>query len=154
MTEKNYVVNVKTAKGTIVTVRGDSAKELDANLDAYIDGGLSAKIAMLENDVVSGGNDAVAQVSAALGATVVSETSTSFAPVPPPVAQAPAGVGGKSCVHGPMVKRTGVGAKGEWRAHFCPTPKGTADQCAPAFAPRGSAEWNSFQEVKLLEKYN
>jgi hypothetical protein len=53
--------------------------------------------------------------------------------------------GQKTCAHGQMVKRTGVGAKGEWRAWFCPTPKGTEGQCAPAFANRGNpTEWNAF----------
>lgn len=154
MTEKNYVVNVKTKLGTIITVRGDSPAELDANIDGYIDRGLSAKIGILENDIIGGvvasASDPVALVAQTLGATVtavtptVTPTAPSLAPVPPPVASAPAGVGDKHCVHGTMVKRTGSGAKGEWRAFFCPTPKGTADQCSPQFAQRNTPEWNSF----------
>lgn len=144
MSEKNYVVNVKTAKGTIVTARGDSAEELAHNIGAL--SGVHEAILGLEAALTGGHATAVQQVASTMGATVISETpveqAPSFAPVPPPTA--PAGVGGKSCQHGPMVKRTGVGAKGEWRAFFCPTPKGTEGQCSPAFAQRNSAEWNSF----------
>jgi len=43
---------------------------------------------------------------------------------------------GPACKHGPMVARSGTGAKGPWSGHFCPTPKGTADQCPPQFARR------------------
>lgn len=41
-----------------------------------------------------------------------------------------------SCVHGPMTHRTGTGAKGAWGAYFCPTPKGTPDQCKPVWDPK------------------
>ena len=40
---------------------------------------------------------------------------------------------GPACQHGPMVFREGVGAKGPWKAYFCPTPKGTPGQCAAQF---------------------
>lgn len=45
----------------------------------------------------------------------------------------PPGVAAKSCSHGEMVYRTGNGAKGPWQAFFCPTPKGTPNQCAAVF---------------------
>lgn len=153
MTEKNYVVNAKTAKGTIVTVRGDSAQELDANIDAYIDAGISSKIAMFEADVISGGNVAPTQTISALDvvaqafpeATVISETpiaqAPSFAPVPPPQATAQPVVGAKTCPHGPMTPRKGSGAKGEWKAYFCPAPKG--QQCDPQWLNRSMPEWNT-----------
>lgn len=35
------------------------------------------------------------------------------------------------CAHGPMVARSGKGAKGPWSGHFCPQPKGAPDQCQP-----------------------
>lgn len=41
----------------------------------------------------------------------------------------------KTCQHGQMVKRSGFSrAKNQpWRGYFCPTPKGTPDQCSPVF---------------------
>ena len=145
MSEKNYVVNVKTAVGTIITVRGDSAEELATNIGGLVSQGLNDHVTALEELFLGKGNapivnSAVATVTEALGATVVSETK--FAPKAPP-ASAPS-AGGKTCVHGAMVKRTGNGAKGEWRGFFCPTPKGTEGQCSPVFARQGSADWQSF----------
>lgn len=145
MAEKNYVVNVKTKLGTIITVRGDSAEELDSNIDSYIDRGISAKISILENDIIGGGAtapDPIAMVSQALGATVVEERP-SFAPVPPPnTAVQPTVAGSRVCVHGTMTGRKGQGAKGEWKGFFCPAPN-KQDQCTPQWLNRKDAEWNA-----------
>lgn len=144
MTEKNYVVNSKTPKGTIVTVRGDSAQELNANISDYIDKGISAMIAMFEADVLSGGNtvDPIALVQQSLGATVVAETPTTFAPVPPPVQAQPTVAGGRTCSHGPMTARKGQGQKGEWKGFFCPSTV-KAEQCAVQWLNRKDPEWNT-----------
>lgn len=37
------------------------------------------------------------------------------------------------CAHGAMIPRNGKGAKGPWSGHFCPTPKGSPDQCPPVW---------------------
>ena len=150
MTEKNYVVNVKTAKGTIVTARGDSAEELMNNIEALIKQGAGDVIAVLEQVLtgatpVQPSNSAVDIVANALGGTVISETpTTGFAPVPPPVSAAPSTSAGQvSCSHGSMIGRKGNGAKGEWKGYFCPTPKGTPDQCQPQWLTKKDAAWNS-----------
>ena len=150
MTEKNYVVNVKTTKGTIVTARGDSAEELISNINALVAEGAADAIATLEQ-VLTGmpsvppSNNAIDTVVASLGGTVVSETpTTGFAPVPPPVSAAPSTSAGQvSCSHGSMIGRKGNGAKGEWKGYFCPTPKGTPDQCQPQWLTKKDAAWNS-----------
>lgn len=54
----------------------------------------------------------------------------------PPQFSQPA-TAGPVCQHGPMVYREGTSAKGPWKGHFCPTPKGTPGQCPPQFAKRG-----------------
>lgn len=38
-----------------------------------------------------------------------------------------------TCQHGTRVIRNGASQKGPWSAAFCPTPKGTADQCPPVW---------------------
>jgi len=48
------------------------------------------------------------------------------------------------CPHGAMTPRSGSGAKGPWKGWFCPTPKGTPDQCKPQFLNRSTPEWNNF----------
>lgn len=152
MSEKNYVVNVKTSVGTIITVRGDSAEELATNIGGLVAQGLNDHVGALEELFL--GTKAPAQsapapsavdtIAQVLGATVIEEKP--FAPKAPPASVAPVtpAIGGKSCIHGPMVKRTGQGAKGEWRGFFCPTPKGTEGQCSPVFARQGSPEWQNF----------
>lgn len=141
MTEKNYVLNVKTSVGTIFTVRGDTAEELATNIGDVVSQGINDHIGALEELLLGGKTSAVAQVQASLGATVIEQKP--FAPKAPPASATPI-VGGKTCVHGAMVKRTGSGAKGEWRGFFCPTPKDTEGQCKPVFVRSGSAEWATF----------
>lgn len=140
MTEKNYVVNVKTKNNTIFTVRGDSAEELNNNITEVINFGVNDSVLALEE--LFFGQSAVDIVTNTLGATVTGVTN--FAPVPPPVATAPASVAGsRVCAHGVMVTRKGSGAKGEWKGYFCPTPKGTPDQCAVQWITKKDPEWNS-----------
>lgn len=52
-----------------------------------------------------------------------------------PAARQAAPEGGKMCNHGAMVFRSGVSASTgkPWKGYFCPTPRGTADQCSPEF---------------------
>lgn len=46
------------------------------------------------------------------------------------------------CAHGERTFREGDGPKGHWGAWFCPTPKGTQDQCSPEWVKqsRGTKE--------------
>jgi hypothetical protein len=151
MTEKNYVVNVKTTKGTIVTARGDTAEELIANINALISNGAHESIIDLElmltgtPQVSPPSNGAIDTVVNALGGTVVNEQAWAgeqkgFAPVPPPTALS---AGGRVCGHGPMIARKGNGAKGEWKGYFCPTPKDTPGQCTPQWLTKKDPEWNT-----------
>jgi hypothetical protein len=138
MTEKNYVVNVKTTKGTIVTARGDSAEELISNVNALVAQGAADAIATLEQ-VLTGAtpvppsNSAIDTVVASLGGTVVSEepiaAPPAFAPVPPPVSATPSGPetvtdpwgnqwtygrpDAPSCPNGPMVLKRGINQAGK-----------------------------------------
>ena len=59
----------------------------------------------------------------ALGATPVEQSAAKSAP----------SGSGKACKHGDMTFRTGQSAKGPWKGYFCPSPKGTPDQCEPQF---------------------
>lgn len=46
---------------------------------------------------------------------------------------APSGPPAPQCPHGEKVYREGNGAKGPWKAWFCPSPKGTPGQCKADF---------------------
>ena len=62
-------------------------------------------------------------LKAALGATPVEQPRISSA----------SAENKKTCKHGEMTFRNGSSAKGPWKGYFCPSPKGTADQCEPQF---------------------
>lgn len=77
--ESNYVVNVKTKVGTIITVRGTDAAEFETNINALIGNGINNSIAAMEELFLGTqpsqpSNTGVGTVVAALGGTVISET--------------------------------------------------------------------------------
>ena len=164
MTEANFSFTTKIGND-LFTVRGMTYDEFLQNaVAAGSVHGIGNLIAALNGELVAEAEQhVVGQVVQAFnGAPVSSQTGAvagdpfggSFAPVAPaptyaapsPVPPTPgASAGDRHCNHGVMIKRTGVGTKGEWRAWFCPTPKGTENQCKPVFADkRNPAEWSAF----------
>jgi hypothetical protein len=153
--ESNYVVNVKTKVGTIITVRGNDATEFEANINALIGNGLNNSIAAMEELFLGTqpsqpSNTGVGTVVAALGGTVISETpipqAAPFAPVAPPSSGVgvAAGTASRSCIHGSMTKREGVGPYGPYKAFMCPTPKGTPDQCKAIYLKANDPDYATF----------
>lgn len=152
--ESNYVVNVKTKVGTIITVRGNTADEFKTNINELIHGNLEDQVGALEELFLGttpsqSNNTAVNTVVNALGATVISETpipaAPAFAPVAPPVSGAlVAGTAARSCIHGNMTKREGVGPYGPYKAFMCPTPKGTPDQCKAIYLKANDPDYATF----------
>lgn len=100
-----------------IVVHGETVNEVSDVLQAIMSANLLSEVA-----------DAAKAFRAASGQPAAAPAQRR------PAAQnaAPTG-GGKQCAHGEMVFRTGQGAKGPWSGHFCPTPKGTPDQCKPIF---------------------
>ena len=147
MSEKNYVINVKTKAGTIFTVRADSAAELNANVQDVVNNATNQYVVALEElltDNVATPNP-VATVQAAFpGSTVVTTPAPTSAPVAPvvvtttpanipvstpePVAQT---TGAPVCRHGAM--SWVAPANKPWKGWFCPQPKEATDKCAPQF---------------------
>jgi hypothetical protein len=153
--ESNYVVNVKTKVGTIITVRGNDATEFEANINALIGNGINNSIAAMEELFLGmqpsqPSNTGVNTVVAALGGTVISETpiptAQAFAPVAPPTSSAGVAVGtaNRACIHGSMTKREGVGPYGPYKAFMCPTPKGTPDQCKAIYLKANDPDYATF----------
>lgn len=150
--EKNVSVNFKDATGVQYTFRADEPEEfVDRVNRAEACGYPLAVKALLD---IFGLDAKVAPIAAAkaFGGTVVEtyEKPSGFAPVPPPVAPAftptaaPAAAGTRTCAHGVMTKRTGEGQYGPYKGFYCPTPKGTPDQCKPVYVKKGTAEWDAF----------
>lgn len=149
--ESNFSYTTKI-NNDLLTVRGDTFDEFFKNaISLATVPAISHLVSVLDGSADTQPADPVAAavnvVAAGLGAVPVATPPAdpfggSFAPVAPP---ATASAGDRTCSHGVMVKRTGQGAKGEWRAWFCPTPKGTEGQCQPQFAnKKNPVEWNQF----------
>jgi hypothetical protein len=155
--ESSYVVNVKTKVGTIITVRGSDATEFENNINALIGNGVNDSIAAMEELFLgtqpSQPRSGVNTVVDALGGTVISETpipvaetTATFAPVAPPSngSTVTAGTASRTCIHGVMTKREGVGPYGPYKAFMCPTPKGTPDQCKAVYLKPSDSDYATF----------
>jgi len=59
-----------------------------------------------------------------------------------------------NCKHGEMTYREGVSKTSgkAWKGYFCPTPKGTQDQCPPEWIRDGSSPEKKFEAS--LDKMN
>jgi hypothetical protein len=156
--ESSYVVNVKTKVGTIITVRGSDATEFENNINALIGNGVNNSIAAMEELFLGvqpsqPSRSGIDTVVNALGGTVISETpipvaeaTATFAPVAPPSNgnTFTAGTASRSCIHGVMTKREGVGPYGPYKAYMCPTAKGTPDQCKAIYLKANDPDYATF----------
>ena len=153
MTSNKLNVTLKAGEGFAapwVTIGGDSAPEVAFNLKAAIGDTQTSEFFALVTEAATALKGFYA-ASDQLGATVVQQyagTAAAFQPTTPGpgrweapapaapqqaqvYAQAPqAGPPAPQCKHGAMVYRQSKpGAANVWKAHMCPTPKGTPDQC-------------------------
>lgn len=129
-------ISPKLTDGTLVNLRAETPDEAVRVLDWAIEN--AAKIGEAVKAV-----NAVSVVASVVGGQVVSHETTAQQQAPQQnwsqqgsqQAQAPAAPqgGGKQCIHGDMVHRSGNKNGRAWSGYFCPTPKGTPNQCAPVF---------------------
>lgn len=140
-TEAPISITVKSAAGSLITVRASNADELDQTVAMTL-ASLASATAELEA-AVRGSNAAVppqpatALVAAAFNATVIDSTPSA---VP--------GSGTRTCPHGTMTRIHGLTGKfGPYKGHFCPAKQGDPTKCSPAniYVKQNSPEWNSFQ---------
>lgn len=124
--ESTFVANVKTKKGTIITVRGDTYETFKSNVTTAVTGEIGNVVGALEDAIVGSEPMSEADVASSLGGNVVSITTNTPSP---------------SCKHGTRKHKAGAGAKGPWQAWMCPSAKGTPDQCEPIWIRRGEAGW-------------
>lgn len=146
-TEAPISITVKTAAGSLVTVRAESGEELD-NIVALSVHAIASAAQELESAVRSAPAPTTApsvqSVAAALGGNII-ETGTTYpaqeytqpAPVP--------SIGGRGCAHGKMTAIQGMGKDGKpYKGYFCPAPKGAFDKCKNQYVVVQSPEWNTF----------
>jgi hypothetical protein len=140
-TEAPISITVKTAAGSLVTVRAESGEELDQVVALSL-ASVSSAVAELEA-AVRGSNAAVppnpqvASIATAFGGTVVDSFD---APVAPSM-----GAGSRACPHGTMTRIHGLTGKfGPYKGYFCPAKQGDPSKCTTQYIKQNQAEWNSF----------
>lgn len=146
-TEAPISITVKTAAGSLVTVRAESGEELDQIVALSVHA-IASAAQELESAVRGASAPAVSvqSVAAALGGNII-ETGTTIpaqeytnpAPVGAPI------IGGRACAHGKMTAIQGMGKDGKpYKGYFCPAPKGAFDKCKNQYVVVQSPEWNTF----------
>lgn len=140
-TEAPISITVKTAAGSLVTVRAESGEELDQVVALSL-ASVSSAVAELEA-AVRGSNAAVppnpqvASIATAFGGTVVDSFD---APVAPAMS-----AGSRTCPHGTMTRIHGLTGKfGPYKGYFCPAKQGDPSKCTTQYIKQNQAEWNSF----------
>jgi hypothetical protein len=117
-----FQVNFKLYDGTLINLYAQDAAELEAQLATIRD---SAGLIGSTQAALSSNSGGVAAAVAGLGATVISTS---------PASNQPTSYAEGQCKHGALVWRESKpGAPKAWKGWFCPSPKGTPDQCEPKF---------------------
>ena len=123
-----FQVNFKLADGTLVNIYAATPAELETQLATIQDS--SALINSVSASLAQAG--AVRALAQGLGATPVAAPvhAAPAAPAYSPAIAVPDG----HCKHGELVWRESKpGAPKAWKGWFCPSAKGTPDQCEPKF---------------------
>ena len=132
-----FQVNFMLADGTLVNIYAVDATELETGLATIQD--TAALINSVSASLASAG--AVRALAAGLGATPITQAPSytpapaaqpvyAAAPIYTPAVEIPDGY----CKHGQLVWRESKpGAPKAWKGWFCPSAKGTPDQCEPKF---------------------
>jgi hypothetical protein len=133
-----FQVSSKLNDGRIFVIGADTFVDFKSHLvDVLGPAGAEAVITTMATSIEGAPitvEQAVSNVQASIPATVVANQT--FTPSTAPT--------GRTCKHGPMLKKQGTSAKGPWKGYMCPTPKGTPDQCDAVFLRRNDAEWSTF----------
>jgi hypothetical protein len=147
-TESPISITVKSHAGSLVTLRAESAEELDQRvaltlaslasatqeLEAAIRGAAPVNTAVPPSPVVG-------MLATQLGATVITETPTQAGP---PSFVSP-GAGARNCPHGTMTRIHGLTGKfGPYKGHFCPAKQGDPTKCTTVYVKAGSPEFATF----------
>jgi hypothetical protein len=137
-TEAPISITVKSAAGSLITIRAANAEELDQSVAMSL-ASLASATTELEaairgatpvNPAVPP-QPAIASVAAAFNATEIVTTP---------------GAGARQCPHGTMTRIHGLTGKfGPYKGHFCPAKQGDMTKCTTVYVKAGSAEFATFQ---------
>ena len=141
-TEAPISITVKTAAGSLVTVRAENGEELDQVVALSL-ASLSSAVHELEaavkpNNTAVPPNPQMAAIATSFGATEVAPFV--------PAAYAHVTDGQRVCPHGTMTRIHGLTGKfGPYKGHFCPAKQGDMTKCTTQYIKANQPEWNSFQ---------
>ena len=141
-TEAPISITVKTAAGSLVTVRAENGEELDQVVALSLASLASAvhelEAAVKPTNTAVPPNPQMAAIATSFGGTVVDSFD---APVAPSM-----GAGSRNCPHGTMTRIHGLTGKfGPYKGHFCPAKQGDMTKCTTQYIKANQPEWNSFQ---------
>jgi hypothetical protein len=144
-TEAPISITVKTAAGSLVTVRAETAEELDQRVALGLASIASAtqelEAAVRGSNAAVPPNPQVAAIATAFNATEVATTPAPFTPT----AFAHVSDGMRVCPHGTMTRIHGLTGKfGPYKGHFCPAQKGDLTKCTTQYIKQNQPEWNAF----------
>mgnify|MGYP000438021868 CR=1 FL=1 len=143
-TEAPISINLKSAGGTGITLRGETAEQF-ADMIANGIHIIADAVKEVETAIKSVSPAMSTQaIAAALGGSVI-ETGTTI-PAQEYAQPAPVStIGGRACAHGKMTAIQGMGKDGKpYKGYFCPAPKGAFDKCKNQYVVVQSPEWNTF----------
>ena len=147
-TEALISITVKSHAGSLVTLRAESAEELDQRVALTL-ASLASATQELETAIRGAApvntavppSPVVGMLATQLGATVIAETP---APAGPPAFVSP-GAGARNCPHGTMTRIHGLTGKfGPYKGHFCPAKQGDPTKCTTVYVKAGSPEFATF----------
>lgn len=141
-TEAPISITVKTAAGSLVTVRAENGEELDQVVALSLASLASAvhelEAAVKPTNTAVPPNPQVAAIATSFGATEVAPFV--------PAAYANVTDGQRVCPHGMMTRIHGLTGKfGPYKGHFCPAKQGDMTKCTTQYIKQNQPEWNSFQ---------
>jgi len=141
-TEAPISITVKTAAGSLVTVRAENGEELDQVVALSL-ASLASAVHELEA-AVKPTNTAVPP-NPQMAAIVTSFGATEVAPFVP-AAYTNVTDGQRLCPHGTMTRIHGLTGKfGPYKGHFCPAKQGDMTKCTTQYIKQNQPEWNTFQ---------
>lgn len=137
-------ITVKTAAGSLVTVRAEHGDELDQT----VANGLAAIISATQ-ELEAGIRGAAPQPVPVMATPTMTDVQSAFNSVVTDIqyhdAPAPSIGGGRRCGHGKMTAIQGMGKDGKpYKGYFCPAPKGSFDKCKNQYVTVQSPDWNTF----------
>ena len=145
-TEAPISITVKTAAGSLVTVRAENGDELDQVVALSLASLASAvhelEAAVKPTNTAVPPNPQMAAIATSFGATDVVTQTAPFVPA----AYAHVTDGQRVCPHGTMTRIHGLTGKfGPYKGHFCPAKQGDMTKCTTQYIKANQPEWNSFQ---------